>query len=35
MRGTATFSKAGDKGFRVMLDDSGGGQLKVRELSFD
>jgi hypothetical protein len=35
MRGTATFSKAGAKEFSVDLDDAGGGQLKVTDISFD
>jgi len=35
MRGTATFDKAGDKGFRVFLDDGGAGKLKVVDLKFD
>lgn len=36
MRGTATFSKAGDKQFRVVLDDKASpGKVKVKELTFE
>jgi len=36
MRGTATFSQAGDKQFRVVLDDkSSPGKIKVRSLTFE